>query len=88
MYSPNLCFQISKPSIPPYPQETKSSNSSNVIVITAQQREHCIETYFFLLNDSESKCVKVVAYEIFIYDTDVSYLPLSEMGHMAMLHLN
>ena len=25
--------------------------------------------------------------EILIYNTDVSFLPLSEMGHMAMLHL-
>ena len=33
------------------------------------------------------RCVKVDAYEI-IYNTDVSYLPLSEMGHMAMLRLN
>ena len=26
--------------------------------------------------------------EMFIYSADVSYLPLSEMGHMAMLHSN
>ena len=26
--------------------------------------------------------------EIFVYNADVSYLPLSEMGHMAMLHTN
>ena len=32
--------------------------------------------------------MKVDAYEILIDNTDVSYLPLSEMGHMAMLHLN
>ena len=32
--------------------------------------------------------VKVDAYEILIYNTDVSYLPLSEMGHTAMLHVN
>ena len=32
--------------------------------------------------------MKVDAYEILIYNTDVSYLPLSEMGHKAMLHLN
>ena len=31
---------------------------------------------------------KMDADEILIYNTDVSYLPLSEMGHMAMLHLN
>ena len=38
---------------------------------------------------SESECrVKVDAYEIFIYYTDVSYLLSSEMGHIAMLHLN
>ena len=30
---------------------------------------------------------KIGAYEIFIYNTDVSYLPLSEMGHTVMLHL-
>ena len=41
------------------------------------------------LDGSESRrCVKVDAYEILIYNTDVSYLPLSEMGHIAMLHLN
>ena len=32
--------------------------------------------------------MKVDAYEILIYHTDISYLPLSEMGHMVMLHLN
>ena len=32
--------------------------------------------------------VKVGAYEIFTNNTDVSYLPLSEMGHIAMLTLN
>ena len=31
---------------------------------------------------------KFDVYEIIFYNTDVSYLPLSEMGHMAMLHLN
>ena len=31
--------------------------------------------------------MKVDAYEMFIYNTDISYLPLSEMGHVAMLHL-
>ena len=33
-------------------------------------------------------CMKVDAYEILIYHTDISYLPLSKMGHMVMLHLN
>ena len=33
-------------------------------------------------------CVKVDAYEIFIYNTDVSYLLVSETDHVAMLHLN
>ena len=28
------------------------------------------------------------AYEIFIYNIDVGYLPVSEMGHVAMLHSN
>ena len=28
-------------------------------------------------------CMKVDACEIFIYNAGVSYLPLSEMGHMA-----
>ena len=33
--------------------------------------------------------MKVSAYEIFIYKTDVrSYLPVSEMGDVAMLHSN
>ena len=32
--------------------------------------------------------MKVDAYEILIDNTDVNYLPLSEMGHTAMLHLN
>ena len=40
--------------------------------------------YYFLfieLDDSDSKrCVKVDGYEILIYNTDVSYLPLTEMG--------
>ena len=30
--------------------------------------------------------LKVDAYEIFICNADVGYLPSSEMGHMAMLH--
>ena len=31
--------------------------------------------------------MKVNAYEIFIYSTDVrGYLPVSEMGHVEMLH--
>ena len=28
------------------------------------------------------------AYNIFIYNTDVSYLRISEMSHMAALHSN
>ena len=41
------------------------------------------------LDGNKSKCcMKVDAYEILIYHTDISYLPLSEMGHMVMLHLN
>ena len=33
--------------------------------------------------------MKVNAYEIFIYNTDVrGYLPVSQMGHVAMLHSN
>ena len=44
---------------------------------------------FIELDDSDSKrCVKVDGYEILIYNTDVSYLPLTEMGHIAMLRLN
>ena len=40
-------------------------------------------------DSSESKCcVKVDAYEVFIYNTNVGYLPMSEIGHVAMLHLN
>ena len=36
---------------------------------------------FIELDDSDSKrCVKVDGYEILIYNTDVSYLPLTEMG--------
>ena len=34
------------------------------------------------------RCVKVYAYEVSTYNTDVSYLLLSDMGHMEMLHLN
>ena len=30
--------------------------------------------------------MKVDVYEIFIYNIDVGYLPVSEMGHVAMLH--
>ena len=45
--------------------------------------------YFFKLDGGESKsCIAVDAYEIFLYNTDVSYLLLSEMRHMAMLCLN
>ena len=41
------------------------------------------------LDSSESKrCVKVDAYQMLIYNTDVSYLLFSKMGHMAMLLLN
>ena len=42
VYSPNLGFRKSIPRaiIPPYHQETKSSNSSNVIMITALQRDN------------------------------------------------
>ena len=41
VYSPNLGSENPphEPSIPPYPQETKSSNSSIVIVIKALQRD-------------------------------------------------
>ena len=63
-----------EPSIPLCPQETKSSKKSNVIVITALQRDELRNTN---------------TYEIFIYNTDVrGYLPVSEMGHVAMLHSN
>ena len=43
VYSPNLGFRKSIPQAinsPPYHQETKSSNSSNVIMITAWQRDN------------------------------------------------
>ena len=36
---------------------------------------------------NSSVVCKMDADEILIYNTDVSFLPLSEMGHMAMLHL-
>ena len=32
--------------------------------------------------------MKVSAYEIFLCSTDVGYLSVSEMGHVAMLHSN
>ena len=79
-----------EPSIPLCPQETKSSKNSNVIVITALQRDELWNTHTIEFDSSESECcVKVNAYEIFIYNTDVrGYLPVSEMGHVAMLHSN
>ena len=49
------------------------------------------ETQIFFDYGNESKCsVKVDAYEIFIYNIDVSYqlFPLSGMSHTEMLHLN
>ena len=41
-------------------------------------------------DSSESEyCVKVNVYEILIYNTNVrGYFPVSEMGHVAMLHSN
>ena len=79
-----------EPSIPLCPQETKSSKNSNVIVITALQRDELRNTNTIEFDSSESECcVKVNAYEIYIYNTDVrGYLPVSEMGHVAMLHSN
>ena len=70
-------------------QETKGSKNSNVIVITALQRDELRNTNIVEFDSSESKCsVNVDAYEIFTYNTNVDYLPLSEMGHVAMLHSN
>ena len=71
-------------------KETKSSKNSNVIVITALQRDELRNTNTIEFDSSESECcVKVNAYEIYIYNTDVrGYLPVSEMGHVAMLHSN
>ena len=57
-------------------------------------QQHCNETNeetfanFIELDGSESKfCVKVDACEIFFHNTDISYLPLSGMDYMPMLHL-
>lgn len=48
------------------------------------QRARDRNTNFIELDRSESKfCVKVDAYELFIYNSDASYFPLSERGHMA-----
>ena len=70
-------------------QETKGSKNSNVIVITLLQRDELRNRNIVEFDSSESKCcVNVDAYEIFIYNTDVGYLPLSEMSHVAMLHSN
>ena len=57
-------------------------------MITALQRDEFWNTN--TIDSSEFECcVKVNAYEIFIYNTDVrGYLPVSEMGHVAMLHSN
>ena len=59
-------------------------------MITALQRDELWNTNTIEFDISESECcMKVSAYEIFIYKTDVrSYLPVSEMGHVAMLHSN
>ena len=57
-------------------------------MIKALQRDKKINTNFIELDGSESKgYIKVDAYEMLIYNTDVSYLPLSEMGHETMLYL-
>ena len=72
----------------PYHQETKS-NSSNVITITALQRDKERNTNFIELDGSESKsCARVHAHEIFIYNTNVKRLPLDRIVHVTMLHLN
>ena len=58
-------------------------------MITALQRDELWNKNIIDSDSSESKCcVKVDAYEIFIYNTYVGYLPVSEIGHVAMLHLN
>ena len=51
-------------------------------------RERC-ETFggYWQHTRSKGPC-ESWSYEILIYNTDVSYLPLSEMGHTEMLHLN
>ena len=76
MYSPNLGSENPphEPSVPPYPQETKSSNSSIVIVIKELQRNTQRNANFIELDGSKFKCrVKVDAYEVIIYNTGVSY---------------
>ena len=58
-------------------------------MITALQRDELWNTNIIEFDNSESKCcVKVDAYEVFIYNTNVGYLPVSEIGHVAMLLLN
>ena len=81
VYSPNLGF---RKSIPPAINSpllwiTKSSNSSNVIAITALQQDKYRNANFIKTDGAESKCcVKVDSYEIFVYNTDVSYFPWAE----------
>ena len=58
-------------------------------MITALQRDELWNTNTIEFDSSKPSAVKVNAYEIFIYNTDVrGYLPVSEMGHVEMLHSN
>ena len=57
-------------------------------MITALQRDELRNTNIEFDSSESECCVKVDVYEIFIYNIDVGYLPVSEMGHVAMLHSN
>ena len=55
-------------------------------MITALQRDELWNTNIEFDSSESECCVKVDVYEIFIYNIDVGYLPVSEVGHVAMLH--
>ena len=57
-------------------------------MITALQRDELWNKNSEFDGSESECCVKGNAYEIFIYNIDVGYLPVSEMGHVAMLHSN
>ena len=57
-------------------------------MITALQRDELWNKNIEFDGSESQCCVKGNAYEIFIYNIDVGYLPVSEMGHVAMLHSN
>ena len=55
-----------------------NSTSHSFVALTRELRAPMYYSLFIELDDSESKrCVKVDGYEISIYNTDFSYLPLT-----------